>query len=399
MTEIRVPNVGESISEVRVARWLKSPGQAITKDEDLVELETDKASVTVPAPESGVLGEILKRAGESAQVGEALAKLEERPAGKRLPREAEGKAEQAAAPPRPTPAPPRREERPEPSASEQGRAPEPAPARRPEGNGARGKTLVTERRAKPEAPAPAQPEARARAAAPARSEERVAMSPLRKAAAERLVAAQRQAALLSTFNEVDLSAVQEARRRYRPAFEERHGVKLGLMSFFVKAAIAALKATPELNAMIEGDEIVYRRYYDIGIAVSGGKGLVVPVLRDADRMTFVDLERDIDDFGRRARENRIRPEDLTGGTFTITNGGVFGSLLSTPIVNPPQSGILGMHAVQERPVARNGEVVVRPMMYVALSYDHRIVDGREAVTFLKRIKEVVEDPVRLLLQV
>ena len=369
--ELKVPDVGESITEVYIGQWLKEEGDEVQQDENIVELESEKATFEAPAPASGVLAKILKEAGETAQVGEIIAEIEPSPKraepkppaeqpekpqpGRPLP-----KAEHVVSRVQPTAAPP------EPVREEAGRAPLRRPSQAVEGD---------------------------------RQEETVPMSPIRRRIAERLVEAQRTAALLTTFNEIDMSAVQKLRRAYGPSFREKFGIKLGIMSFFVKAAVDALAEIPQVNAEIRGHQIVYRNYYDIGIAIGGGKGLVVPVLRNAERMSFAEIEQAIDDFARRARENKLDPDELRGGTFTISNGGIYGSLLSTPIVNPPQSGVLGMHAIQDRPVVREGQIVVRPMMYVALTYDHRLIDGREAVTFLRRIKEVIEEPTRLVLEV
>ncbi|MBS3966612.1 MAG: 2-oxoglutarate dehydrogenase complex dihydrolipoyllysine-residue succinyltransferase [Truepera sp.] len=392
--ELKVPSVGESITEVVIGQWLKQGGQRVAKDEALVEIETDKATLEVPAPEAGTL-KVLKQAGESATVGEVIAWLEpatETPETR--------PAESPAPPPRVMPAAQR-------LLAEHGLSATQVAASGPGGRllkedvqrqvaavAERGEIAVAgQQQAPTAAPRPAsQP-------APAREEEAVPMSPLRRLIAERLVSAQQTAALLTTFNEIDMSEVLALRQSYQEAFRERYGIRLGFMSFFVKAAIDALKLIPQLNAEIRGTDIIYKNYYDIGVAVSAKKGLVVPVVRNADRLGFAGLERAIADFGQRANDNKLLPEELHGGTFTISNGGVFGSLLSTPIVNPPQSGVLGMHAIQERPVALGGQVVIRPMMYVALTYDHRLVDGREAVTFLKRIKEAIERPARMLLEV
>lgn len=370
--ELIIPALGESIFEVQIAQWRKGEGQPVAKDEPLVELESDKATVDLPAPAAGIVSQILKREGQTAQVGEVIGYLDDTPA----PTPA---AEALAAPAADTTATP----------------PETPPVA----------GLVAPPEAAPAPPTETAVAANAPAAAPAadavdsgRQERRTPMSPLRRHIAERLVQAQQTAALLTTFNEIDMSAVIALRHKHREAFQERHGVKLGFMSFFVKAVIEGLKSCPAINAEIQEEDIVYRAYYDIGVAVSGGKGLVVPVLRNAERLSFAEIERAIDDLARRARENRLTLAELQGGTFTISNGGVYGSLLSTPIVNPPQSGVLGMHAIQDRPVAREGQVLIRPMMYVALTYDHRLVDGREAVGFLRRIKELVEEPARMLIE-
>jgi 2-oxoglutarate dehydrogenase E2 component (dihydrolipoamide succinyltransferase) len=391
--ELKVPSVGESIVEVEIGAWLKKEGEAFQADEPLVELITDKATLELPAPFAGTLKKILKAQGETARVGEAIALLEE------------GKVEaQVQAP---TQAP--EEASPEPLAMpaaerlmrEAGVSPKEVV-----GTGLGGRILKEdverhlEERKAPPMPEPAPPPSpQAPADKPWRVDEVVPMTPLRRRIAERLLQARQTTAMLTTFNEADMSAVIALRRELGEAFQKKHGVKLGFMSFFVKAVVQALKEIPELNAEIRDNTIVYHRYYDIGIAVGGGEGLVVPVLRDADRLSFAEIERQIADFAERARARKLKPEELMGGTFTITNGGIYGSLNSTPLLNPPQVGILGMHAIQERPVAREGQVVIRPMMYLALSYDHRIVDGREAVTFLRRVKELIENPTRLLLEV
>jgi len=444
--ELRVPPVGESITEVVISRWTKKPGDAVQKDETLAVIETDKVTVELPAPEAGQLGPILKGDGEKAQVGEVIGSIAAGAAhanGGKADAKGEAKAEsKVEAKPESKPDPkaaaksdaqsePKSAGKSEPAAD----APAPKasgkdahvmPAARHalaetgqkaedvEATGPGGRMLVEDVRrsaatsaardskgaapASPAAPRAAAPKSPAASHGP-RHEERVAMTPLRKRIAERLVQAQSTAALLTTFNEIDMGAVQELRAARQEQFTQRHGVKLGFMSFFVKAAIDALKLVPQVNARIEGEQIVYCDYQDIGVAVGGGKGLVVPVLRDAERMSFAEVELRVAELAKKAKDNQLSLDDLQGGTFTITNGGIYGSLLSTPIVNPPQSGILGLHAIQERPVARNGQVVIRPMMYVALTYDHRLVDGREAVTFLKRIKECVEDPARMLLEV
>ena len=378
--ELKVPSVGESITEVQVGEWLKGEGESTKQDEPVVVLESDKASLDLPAPVSGVLSRVLKKTGETARVGEVLAYIETDGDSKEAPAQKSAPASKHPPPPAPE------SRKPAPAKA----APEPKPA--------------AEAKPPPKAePAPApqpkpSPPAEASRAGGAREEQVVPMSLLRKKIAERLVAAHQNAALLTTFNEIDMTAVQAVRKEHQEAFTEKHGVKLGLMSFFVKAAIEALKLVPEVNAEIRGTDIVFRNYHDIGIAVGSGKGLVVPVLRDANAMSFAEIEKAIGDFGARAKEGKLKVEELQGGTFTISNGGVYGSLLSTPIVNPPQSGILGLHAIQDRPVARDGQVVIRPMMYVALTYDHRLIDGREAVTFLKRVKECVESPLRMLVE-
>jgi 2-oxoglutarate dehydrogenase E2 component (dihydrolipoamide succinyltransferase) len=381
--ELKVPSLGESITEVEIGDWLKAEGAAVGKDENVVALESDKATVELPSPVAGRLTKILKRKGQKANVGEVIAQLEE---GVGAP--ANGKASPKAAPAA-APAPAPAKAAPKKAAPVEAKAPAPEPE-------------VVE-----ETPAPVQAsassdngDASSAASAPTeRAEEVVPMTPLRRAVARHLVEAQHTAALLTTVNEVDMSAVIAMRKEFQPMFLEKYGVKLGIMSFFVKAAVDALKLIPQVNAEVRGTNIVYRNYFDIGVAVGSGKGLVVPVLRNAESLSFAEIEKTIANLGQRAKENKLKPDELQGGTFTISNGGVYGSLLSTPIVNAPQSGILGLHSIQDRPVARDGAVVIRPMMYIAMTYDHRIVDGREAVTFLKRIKDAVESPARMLLEV
>jgi 2-oxoglutarate dehydrogenase E2 component (dihydrolipoamide succinyltransferase) len=401
--EIRVPTLGESVTEATVAKWLKNPGDAVKADEPLVELETDKVTVEVPAPAAGVLAEIVVQKGQTIGVGALLGTL------------GEGSGASAPPPPKPAPAP----------APKVTAAPAPQPASGANGasgtmmpsaaklaaennvtlsggTGKDGRVLkgdviaAIEARAQTPAQAPAAPHAPRALDA---DEERVPMTRLRRTIALRLKEAQNVAAMLTTFNEVDMSAVMQMRKDYVDAFEKRHGVRLGFMSFFVKACVNALKDIPAVNAEIDGDDIIYKKHYDIGVAVGTDKGLVVPVVRGADKMSFADLEKAINDFGLRARDGKIKIDELQGGTFTISNGGVYGSLMSTPILNTPQSGILGMHKIEQRPVVIDGAVVVRPMMYLALSYDHRLVDGREAVTFLVRVKEHLEQPQRLLLDI
>ncbi|MCY4500689.1 MAG: 2-oxoglutarate dehydrogenase complex dihydrolipoyllysine-residue succinyltransferase [Alphaproteobacteria bacterium] len=403
--EIQVPQLGESISEATVARWMKAPGDAVEADEPLVELETDKVTVEVPAPRSGVLEEILAGEGEEVEVGAVL-----------------GRMAAGAVAAKTAPAPKAKEQAPAPSdASAPSNASAPlSPAVRklladnalaPEavaGTGKDGRITKADVLGHLEAAAAAPPAPAPVPAAPAPPrpprpdhprEERVRMSRLRRRVAERLKDAQNTAAMLTTFNEADMSGVVALRRRYREAFEKRHGVRLGFMSFFVKACIGALKEIPAVNAEIDGGDIIYKNHYDIGVAVGTAQGLVVPVLKDADAMSFAEVEHSIADLGARARDGKLSMEDLTGGTFTISNGGVYGSLMSAPILNPPQSGILGMHKIEDRPVAVDGKVEIRPMMYLALSYDHRIIDGSESVTFLVRVKEAIENPERLLLDV
>ena len=397
--EIHVPQLGESISEATVARWMKAPGDAVEADEPLVELETDKVTVEVPAPRTGVLEEILAGEGEEVEVGAVL-----------------GRMAAGAAPARAVPAPKATEPAPvsadAPALSPAARklladnalAPEAVTGTGKDGRITKGDVLAhLEAAAAPPAaapaPAPAAPAAPRTPRPDHPREERVRMSRLRRRIAERLKDAQNTAAMLTTFNEADMSGVVALRRRYRDQFEKRHGVRLGFMSFFVKACIGALKEIPAVNAEIDGEDVIYKNHYDIGVAVGTAQGLVVPVLKDADAMSFAEVERSIADLGARARNGKLSMDDLTGGTFTISNGGVYGSLMSAPILNPPQSGILGMHKIEDRPVAVDGKVEIRPMMYLALSYDHRIIDGSESVTFLVRVKEAIENPERLLLDV
>lgn len=431
--EIKVPVLGESITEATVGRWFKRPGDMVRADEPLVELETDKVTVEVPAPSSGILAGIVSEQGSTVAIGSVLGSL--RGDGDAA---APAPAATAPTPPKPTvpqPSPPRAAAAPaKPPIS--GTMPPPAPSARKilaeagidaadvPGSGRRGQVLKPDAVASAtrpaqsaiqnnEASAPSTALARETATPmpvaiselrvpsapvePAR-EERVRMTRLRQTIARRLKDAQNTAAILTTFNDVDMSAVMALRSQYKELFERRHGVKLGFMSFFVKACIQALREIPAVNAEIDGEDLVYKNYYHIGVAVGTDRGLVVPVLRDADRMSLAEIELAIAQFGQRARAGKLGIEDMQGGTFTISNGGVYGSMLSTPIINAPQSGILGMHRIEERPVVRNGAIVARPMMYLALSYDHRIVDGKEAVTFLVRVKECLEDPQRFILE-
>jgi 2-oxoglutarate dehydrogenase E2 component (dihydrolipoamide succinyltransferase) len=409
--DVKVPQLPESVTDATLVSWHKTPGQAVARDENLVDLETDKVVLEVPAPVSGVIKEIRIQNGATVTSGELLATLE--------PADVVSAAAPADTPTASKP--------PEPTAvaavapGAQNNAAKLSPAVRRlldehdvepshiQGTGKGGRILKTdvqdyvEQRIKPEADAVAE----ALPAAPVspagvtgqRREHRVPMTRLRARIAERMVEAQQTAAMLTTFNEVDLTEVMALRKRYKAAFEEKHGVRLGFMSFFINASIEALRRFPAVNASIEGNDIVYHEYFDIGIAVASERGLIVPVIRDADRMSFADLENTIREYGRKAQDGSISMDELTGGTFTITNGGVFGSMLSTPILNPPQSGILGMHKIQERAMVADGAVCVRPVMYVALTYDHRIIDGSEAVQFLLTVKESLEDAGRLLLQV
>jgi 2-oxoglutarate dehydrogenase E2 component (dihydrolipoamide succinyltransferase) len=410
--QIKVPALGESVTEATIARWLKNEGDPVNRDEPLVELETDKVSVEVPSPAAGVLEHIEIKAGGTVSVGSVLGAVKEGAAS--AARTAETKSGNAEAKPAGQPASRAAAQGPKPAASPSSAPPPPPPpsvrriaeennldASSIAGSGKRGQVTKQDALAaleaiKPmpqmkQAPAPAGPRPRAE------REERVTMTRLRKTIALRLKESQEIAAQLTTFNEADMSKVMALRAAYKDGFEKKHGVKLGFMGFFVKACIAALKEIPVVNAEIDGDDIVYKNYYDIGVAVSTDRGLVVPVVRDADVLSLAEIERQIGDFGARARDNKLKLEELLGGTFTISNGGVFGSLMSTPILNVPQSGILGMHKIQNRPIAVGDKLEIRPMMYLALSYDHRLVDGRDAVTFLVRLKENIEDPQRLLL--
>ncbi|NKD77375.1 2-oxoglutarate dehydrogenase complex dihydrolipoyllysine-residue succinyltransferase [Haematospirillum sp. H1815] len=417
-TELKVPALGESVSEATVAKWFKKPGDAVKADEPLVELETDKVTVEVNAPVSGALAEIVADVGAEVAVGAILGRINEGAAGSAGSSAAPAKAAPAApAPAKAAPAPAA------PAARSGANADHPLspavrklveensldPSRIP-ASGKDGRLTKEDVQAflasGKSAPGPAaqaaaamQPGAAATMARGPR-EERVKMTRLRRAVAKRLKDAQDTAAMLTTFNEVDMTSVMELRNRYKDAFEKRHGVRLGFMSFFVKACVQALQEIPAVNAEIDGDDIVYKNYYDISVAVGGPQGLVVPVVRDCDRLSFSEIEKTIGDFGKKARDGKLTMEDMQGGTFTVSNGGVYGSLMSTPILNPPQSGILGMHKTQMRPmVMPDGSIAARPMMYLALSYDHRIIDGKEAVTFLVRVKECLEDPGRILMDI
>lgn len=428
-TEIRVPTLGESVTEAIVGKWFKSAGDQVDVDEPLVELETDKVTVEVPAPVAGVLGDIQAEEGATVEVGAVLGAIQNgaaAPAKSAKPKEPEPEAKK--------PAP---EKAPAPQAKPNGDMP-PSPAARKrleetglnaaevQGSGKRGQILKEDVAAASQQAASAKPAPASKPAAASQQnaltqgsvplpvpvqnlrlppapndaarEERVRMTRLRQTIAQRLKDAQNTAAILTTFNDVDMSAVMKLRKEYKELFEKRHGVKLGFMGFFVKACIQALREIPAVNAEIDGDEIIYKNYYHVGVAVGTERGLVVPVVREADRMSLAEIEAQVSDFGRRARDGKLSIEDMQGGTFTITNGGVYGSLVSTPILNAPQSGILGMHRIEDRPVVRDGQVVARPMMYLALSYDHRIVDGKEAVAFLVRVKECLEDPQRFILE-
>lgn len=398
--EVRVPPLPESVADARVLDWHKRPGEAVDAGETLVELETDKVILEVPAPAPGVLTQILAETGATVTSDAVLALLDPRASSSTNP-------PQRGAEPAPNPRPqPHVTPSARPLIDALGLDPRLIPGSGRDGRIQKADVLAyldaRDRNTPPHhpelAPPPAGPSPSGAAGA-ARPEERVPMSRLRARIAERLVAAQRNAALLTTFNEVNLRALQALRARYQEPFTKRYGVRLGLMSFFVKAAVEALKRYPVLNAAIDGDDIVYHGYYDIGIAVSSPRGLVVPILRDCDQLSLAEIERAIDAFAQKAKDGTLSLDELSGGTFSITNGGVFGSLLSTPIVNPPQSAILGMHRIQERPIVEEGEIRIAPMMYLALTYDHRLIDGREAVEFLVTIKELIEDPSRLLLGV
>ena len=395
--EIKVPALGESVTEATVAKWFKKVGDAVAADEPLVELETDKVTVEVPSPTAGSIAEIRAEAGATVNVGALLGMITAGAApAKGAAKAAAPAAVAPAAKAAPAPAAPAKDAGP--AARKMMAETGVVPA---SGSGKDGRVTKADILAAIASPAPASAPAAAPQAAPRQlgaGEERVKMTRLRKRIAERLKQAQNTAAMLTTFNEADMGAVMALRTKYNEAFEKRHGVKLGFMSFFVKACVAALKEIPAVNAEIDGDDIIYKNHYDIGVAVGTEQGLVVPVLRGCDTMGLADIEKAIGAYGRKARDGKISLEDLAGGTFTISNGGIYGSLMSTPILNPPQSGILGMHKIQNRPIAVGDRIEIRPMMYLALSYDHRIVDGREAVTFLVRVKECLEDPSRLLIE-
>ncbi|HMT14650.1 MAG TPA: 2-oxoglutarate dehydrogenase complex dihydrolipoyllysine-residue succinyltransferase [Aestuariivirga sp.] len=394
--EIRVPALGESVTEATIAKWFKAEGEAVKADEPLVELETDKVTVEVPAPASGKLEAIAAKPGSTVAVGALLGSIAEGAAGSAA---RPTKAEAAPAKAAPAPARAQAQEPPlSPAVKKAVTENQLNPAAIP-GTGKDGRITKGDVMAHMEQPAaaPAPVAAAAAPPAPQGGEERVRMSRLRQTIARRLKDAQNTAAMLTTFNEVDMTATMALRNQYKDVFEKKHGVKLGFMSFFVRACVLALKEIPAVNAEIDGEDIVYKNYYHVGVAVGTDKGLVVPVVRNADQMSFAQIEKTIADYGRKARDGQLQIADMQGGTFTISNGGVYGSLMSTPILNAPQSGILGMHKIQERPMVVGGQIVARPMMYLALSYDHRIVDGKEAVTFLVRVKEALEDPQRTLL--
>jgi 2-oxoglutarate dehydrogenase E2 component (dihydrolipoamide succinyltransferase) len=414
MTEIRVPTLGESVTEATIGRWFKKAGDPVAVDEPLVELETDKVTIEVPAPSAGTLGDIVAKDGETVAVGALLGQINDGAAG--------AVAKPAAAPPKAPPPSPAPAAAPAPAApaakvppadaplapsvrklsAESGIDASTVPGSGKDGRVTKGDMLAAIEKAAA-APTPiSQPAASVQVRAPspaddAAREERVRMTRLRQTIARRLKDVQNTAAMLTTFNEVDMSHVMAMRAQYKDVFEKKHGVKLGFMGFFTKACVQALKDIPAVNAEIDGTDLIYKNYYHIGIAVGTDKGLVVPVVRDCDHKSIAEIEKSIGDFGRRARDGQLKIEEMQGGTFTITNGGIYGSLMSTPILNAPQSGILGMHKIQERPMAIGGKIEIRPMMYLALSYDHRVIDGKEAVTFLVRVKESLEDPARLVL--
>ena len=414
MTEIRVPTLGESVTEATIGRWFKKTGEAVAVDEPLVELETDKVTIEVPAPSAGVLGEIAAKDGDTVAVGALLGQINEGAAGAAKPAPAAAKpatapplAPQAAAPaaaaaakapPADAPLAPSVRK----LSAESGIDASTVPGSGKDGRVTKGDMLAAIEKAA-SAPTPVnQPAAAVQVRAPsppddAAREERVKMTRLRQTIARRLKDVQNTAAMLTTFNEVDMTHVMAMRAQYKDVFEKKHGVKLGFMGFFTKACVQALKDIPAVNAEIDGTDLIYKNYYHIGIAVGTDRGLVVPVVRDCDLKSIAEIEKSIADYGRRARDGQLKIEEMQGGTFTITNGGIYGSLMSTPILNAPQSGILGMHKIQERPMVVGGKIEIRPMMYLALSYDHRVIDGKEAVTFLVRVKESLEDPARLVL--
>jgi 2-oxoglutarate dehydrogenase E2 component (dihydrolipoamide succinyltransferase) len=409
MTEIRVPTLGESVTEATIGRWFKKAGDAVAVDEPLVELETDKVTIEVPAPSAGTLGEIVAKDGQTVAVGALLGQINDGAGAAARP--AAAPARPAAPPPPPPPAAPAQKAAPAdaplaPSvrriSAESGIDAATVPGSGKDGRVTKGDMLAAIEKAA-SAPTPVnQPAAAVQVRAPspaddAAREERVKMTRLRQTIARRLKDVQNTAAMLTTFNEVDMSHIMAMRAQYKDVFEKKHGSKLGFMGFFTKACVQALKDIPAANAEIDGSDLIYKNYYHIGVAVGTDKGLVVPVVRDCDQKSIAQIEKSIADFGRRARDGQLKIDEMQGGTFTITNGGIYGSLMSTPILNAPQSGILGMHKIQDRPVAIGGKVEIRPMMYLALSYDHRVIDGKEAVTFLVRVKESLEDPARLVL--
>ena len=395
--EVKVPQLSESVSEATLVAWRKKPGEAVKRDENLIDVETDKVVLELPAPADGVLARLVKKDGDSVTSGEVIAVIDTDAKASVTPAKAGVQAEAKAPAPAAAPA---QQSTASPSAKKIA-AEKGIDTTQVQGTGRDGRVTKGDVASAGTSPAPAaaKPAPAIQIPTGSRTEQRVPMSRLRARIAERLVQSQSTAAILTTFNEVNMAPVMELRNRYKDKFEKEHGVKLGFMSFFVKAAVHALRKYPVVNASIDGTDIVYHGYYDVGIAVGSDRGLVVPILRNADQLSIAQIEEQIADFGRRAKDGKITLEELTGGTFSISNGGVFGSMLSTPIINPPQSAILGVHATKERAVVENGQVVVRPMNYLALSYDHRIIDGREAVLSLVAMKEALEDPARLLLDV
>jgi 2-oxoglutarate dehydrogenase E2 component (dihydrolipoamide succinyltransferase) len=401
MTEIRVPTLGESVTEATIGKWFKKPGDSVRADEPLCELETDKVTLEVNAPASGTLAEIIAKDGATVGVGALLGEIVDGAGAAPVAKEANPAATEAAK----TPTPMASSAMPASPAAAKIAADQGVALNGIDGSGKRGQVLkgdVLNFLAQPTAQASVPASAPAQARSPsgtddAPREERVTMTKLRQTIARRLKDAQNSAAMLTTFNEVDMTEIMGMRARYKDVFEKRHGVKLGFMGFFVKACVSALKEIPAVNAEIDSHDLIYKNYYHLGIAVGTDKGLVVPVVRDCDRLGLADIEKNIAALGKRARDGQLRIDEMQGGTFTITNGGIYGSLMSTPILNAPQSGILGMHKIQERPIVVGGKIEIRPMMYLALSYDHRIVDGKEAVTFLVRVKEALEEPARLVL--
>jgi 2-oxoglutarate dehydrogenase E2 component (dihydrolipoamide succinyltransferase) len=405
--ELKIPAVGESITEVQISEWLKSEGDSVKQDEPVAVIDSEKTTFDLPAPSAGRLTKILHHAGDTVKIGEVVAQIDaDGEAEKSKPKKTVEKSEvkDADKTKKKIDEPPQKEKpkadgKLESASAEKENSTDDSEKKSPpEKSGSEPKPISKFETEKP-AVASTEPSQPKQKFSSGREEEIVPITMLRRTVARHLVEAQQTMAMLTTFNEVDMSAVQSLRKEHQEKFEQRYQVKLGLMSFFVKAAIDALKQFPQLNAEIRGNDIIYRNYFDIGVAIASERGLVVPVLRNAERLSFAELEKAIGDFARRAKEGKLKPDELEGGTFTITNGGAFGSLLSTPIINPPQTGILGMHTIQERPVAVQGQIVIRPMMYLALTYDHRIVDGREAVLFLRRIKEVIETPSRMLIEV
>jgi 2-oxoglutarate dehydrogenase E2 component (dihydrolipoamide succinyltransferase) len=413
MTEIRVPTLGESVTEATIGRWFKKAGDPVAVDEPLVELETDKVTIEVPAPSAGTLGEIAAKDGDTVAVGALLGLINDGAAGAAKPAAAPAKAAAAAAAPAAAPAPAPTASKASPVdaplapsvrklSAESGIEAGTVPGSGKDGRVTKGDMLAAIEKAA-SAPTPVnQPAAAVQVRAPspaddAAREERVKMTRLRQTIARRLKEVQNTAAMLTTFNEVDMTHIMAMRAQYKDVFEKKHGSKLGFMGFFTKACVQALKDIPAVNAEIDGTDLIYKNYYHVGVAVGTDKGLVVPVVRDCDQKSIAEIEKSIADYGRRARDGQLKIDEMQGGTFTITNGGIYGSLMSTPILNAPQSGILGMHKIQERPMVVGGKVEVRPMMYLALSYDHRVIDGKEAVTFLVRVKESLEDPARLVL--